>query len=76
MASPSNKDWGEIHAKAWRDPKFRELLEKDPTAAVKQYASETGKNYDRIVTVGDKPGGVPDHELHEHEEATIPPACC
>ena len=27
MGAPTKKDWGQIHAKAWRDPEFRKLLE-------------------------------------------------
>ena len=68
MSDVTNEDWAKIHAKAWRDAKFRELLECDPTAAVKQYGQEVGKTFKKIVRLEKRPpeqGG--DH---------IPPACC
>jgi hypothetical protein len=76
MAAPSKADWGKIHAKAWKDPKFRKLLETDPTKAVKQYGAEAGKTFDKIVKVAPKPKGVSDDKLHKHDQAAVPPACC
>jgi hypothetical protein len=75
-AAPSHEDWGNIHAKAWTDPTFRTLLETDPTAAIKQYASETGKKFDRLMWVPEKPEGVATSELSKHGSAMFPPACC
>lgn len=46
---PDQDDWVKIHAKAWQDPAFRQLLETDPTAAVQQYGAEVGKTFERIV---------------------------
>jgi hypothetical protein len=75
MAAPTKRDWGQIHAKAWRDPEFRKLLERDPTKAVMQYAKEAGKKFDKIVKVARKPKGDP-AKLHKSPVATTPPACC
>ncbi len=74
MANLSNTDWGKIHAKAWRDPKFRKLLETDPTAAVKAYGKEVGKTFDKIVTLRSRPASVPDKHF-EHVNP-FPPTCC
>ncbi|MEW2917428.1 MULTISPECIES: hypothetical protein [Ruegeria] len=76
MTAPTNEDWGKMHAKAWKDPEFRTLLEQDPTAAVKAYGEEIGKTFSKIVNVGDKPDDVHDDDLHEHDTAVAPPACC
>lgn len=54
----TEKEWGEVYAKAWVDEKFRSLLENDPTAALKQFASDAGKNWDTLVAVPPKPGGA------------------
>jgi len=76
MGAPTKKDWGAIHAKAWKDKKFRTLLETDPTKAVKQYGKEVGKTFDKVVKVAPKPKGADDAKLHQHSDATQPPACC
>jgi hypothetical protein len=76
MGAPTNKDWGQIHAKAWRDPAFRTLLETDPTKAVEKYGKEVGKSFDKLVKVRPRPKGVPDEKLDTHADATTPPACC
>ena len=76
MSAPTKKDWGKIHAKAWRDPYFRELLEQDPKAAIELYAKVEGKKFSQVVKLGPKPSGVDDDKLHEHEDALVPPACC
>lgn len=76
MSAPTNKDWGRIHAKAWRDPEFRKLLEQDPKKAVAQYGKEVGKTFDKIVRIRPKPKGVANEQLERHEDATAPPACC
>ena len=76
MGAPSNKDWGRIHAKAWRDPAFRTLLETDPAKAVAKYGKEVGKTFDKVVKVRARPKGVADAELHKQADATTPPACC
>lgn len=76
MAAPTNKDWGQIHAKAWRDPAFRTLLEQDPKKALVQYGKEVGKTFDKIVKISPRPKGVAAEDLAKHENATAPPACC
>jgi hypothetical protein len=73
---PTNSDWGNIHAKAWKDPQFRQLLETDPTQAVQVYANEVGKSFAQIVTVAPAPNpqDIPEEFwplLHQ-----TPPACC
>jgi hypothetical protein len=73
---PTKEDWGKIHAKAWKDPQFRQLLETNPTEAVKKYGNEVGKAFDKIVAVDPppNPGDVPEELwplLHQ-----APPACC
>ena len=75
MGAPTKKDWGQIHAKAWRDPAFRKLLEMDPTKAVKTYAKEAGKTFTKVVKVAKKPKGDPE-KLHKSPVAMTPPACC
>jgi hypothetical protein len=76
MAAPTKKDWGQIHARAWRDPEYRKLLETDPTKAVKQYAKQAGKTFDRVMKIAPKPKGSDQDKLHTAPEATTPPACC
>lgn len=73
---PTNADWGEIHAKAWQDPQFRNLLETDPTQAVKDYGASVGKSFDQIVMIkpAPDPQQIPEKFwplLHQ-----TPPACC
>jgi hypothetical protein len=53
MRALHKNDWVSIHAKAWEDPKFRDLLEKDPTAAVKQWAKEHRQSVDKIVDLSE-----------------------
>jgi hypothetical protein len=54
MSALSKNDWVNIHAKAFDDPKFRDLLEKDPTAAVRQWASETHRPHpEKIVDLSE-----------------------
>jgi hypothetical protein len=74
VAEISNEEWGKIHAKAWRDPEFKRLLETDPTKAIRDYGKEVGKTFDRIVTVRDKPTDV--SEEHWPTFHQVPPACC
>jgi hypothetical protein len=76
MGAPTNKDWGQIHAKAWRDREFRTLLEQDPKKALAQYGKEVGKTFDQVVKIAPKPKGVAAEDLARHENATAPPACC
>jgi hypothetical protein len=70
----TNKDWGKIHAKAWLDPEFRNLLETDPTRAIKQYGREVGKTFDKIVKLRAKPKGIPDDFLADVNP--FAPSCC
>jgi hypothetical protein len=76
MGAPTKKDWGRIHAKAWREPAFRTLLEQDPKKALAQYGKEVGKTFDKVVKVASPPKGVDKDSFHKHENATAPPACC
>ena len=67
MATLTNKDWGKIHAKAWTDPKYRKLLETDPTKAIKAYGKEVGKTFKKMV------------KLKKSELSSahpFPPSCC
>lgn len=73
MAKLTESDWGKIHAKAWRDAKFRKLLETDPTKAIKAYGKEVGKTFTKIVNLRDKPD-IPDPHLHKVNP--YPPSCC
>jgi hypothetical protein len=70
----TNQDWGKIHAKAWRDPKFRHLLETDPTAAIKCYGLAVGKTFGKMVIVRPRPASVHDSALEEVNP--FPPSCC
>jgi hypothetical protein len=70
----TNRDWGEIHKKAWLDDKFKQLLETDPTQAVKEYGMAVGKTFDKIVTVRPKPDHIPDDFLQDVNP--FPPSCC
>jgi hypothetical protein len=49
----TSDDWTNIHAKAWSDPKFRDLLETDPTKAIHEWAKERGRKIQRIVDLSD-----------------------
>jgi hypothetical protein len=78
VAVLTNKEWGKIHAKAWTDPKFRKLLERDPTKAIKAYGKEVGKTFNKMVKVTPRPkkakrGATADQLVHFHPH---PPSCC
>lgn len=75
MGAPTKADWGRIHAKAWKEPEFRKLLETDPTKAVNTWAKDNGKSFDKLMKIAPKPTGEPD-KLHKSPVATTPPACC
>jgi hypothetical protein len=45
----TKQDWVEIHAKAWKDPVFKALLETDPTTAVRLWAAERKRAVNKIV---------------------------
>ena len=74
----TNADWGKIHAKAWREQPFRELLETDPTAAVKQYVKQAHPGYDqvkmKIVKLRAAPSDVPPEFWDDVNP--FPPSCC
>jgi hypothetical protein len=73
VAAPTNADWGKIHAKAWTNPKFRKLLETDPSKAVRAYGKAVGKKFTKILKLAPKPkAGRRPLELR-HRRA---PACC
>ena len=62
---PSHSDWNKIHAKAWKDAKFRELLENDPRKAIAQWGDEHGIKFDKVVQTAEPA-----------DENIAPPACC
>jgi hypothetical protein len=70
MADLTKDDWAKIHAKAWKDPKFRHLLETDPTAAIKSWAKEVGRNVGKIVDFSD---WIKEDETDWNYG---PPSCC
>lgn len=82
MAQLSDKDWGKIHAKAWLDPKFRALLESDPTAAIRAYEKAEGYKpgyFDKIVRVGKAPSKKVTKKADQailEAAAPWPPWCC
>jgi len=76
MTTLTSEDWGNIHKRAWTDDRFRQLLEHDPRAAIDEYGKEVGKYFSTIVDVPPKPSDMHDDELHKHETAIVPPACC
>lgn len=81
MGAPNGSDWGRIHAKAWTDPAYHKLLESDPTAAIQQYAKESGRSFDKFMSVGAKPSDISDEHLKkvvsgDAHHTSGPPACC
>ncbi|MEM8662544.1 MAG: hypothetical protein AAGF49_00290 [Pseudomonadota bacterium] len=76
MTMPTQEDWAKIHAMAWRDPGYKELLETDPRKALDVYAEQAGKSFSKIVEVAPKPADVSDEDLHKQSHAKYPPACC
>jgi hypothetical protein len=74
--TPTAEDWGNIHAKAWKDAQFRHLLETDPTKAVTQYGAQIGKKYERIVIVAPAPNPAKIPEELWPLLLQAPPACC
>ncbi|MGK7874246.1 MAG: hypothetical protein AB4426_13310 [Xenococcaceae cyanobacterium] len=73
---PTNKDWGNIHAKAWCDSDFRKLLEEDPTQALAQYGNEVGKTFTKRVKLPERPKDVKEEDLHLLPDFQYPVACC
>ncbi len=74
MAAPTREQWSHIHARAWKDDKFRALLESNPSAALELYGKDNDQVFDKVIDIGPRPEGVSDEELHKHHN--IPPACC
>jgi hypothetical protein len=77
MSQISDADWGKIHAKAWRDPEFRRLLETDPTQAIHSYAKEAKialTKDTKLVTLREKPADIPDQYLDKVHQSV--PWCC
>jgi hypothetical protein len=81
----TNTDWGKIHAKAWGDKVFRELLETDPTEAIQQYVKkhlpEVAKAFGgevkiriKMVKLRAAPEDVP--EEFWDDVNPFPPSCC
>jgi hypothetical protein len=73
VADITGEDWGNIHAKAWRDPEFKRLLETDPTKAIRDYGQSIGKTFDKIVFVRPRPN-IADEFLPFVNP--FPPSCC
>jgi len=82
VAKLSDEDWGKIHAKAWLDPKFRNLLETDPTKAIREYEKSIGQPagyFTQIVRVGKPPSKTALKKIPEEvlqRAAPWPPWCC
>ena len=74
VAQLTGEDWGKIHAKAWTNDRFRQLLETDPTKAIKEYGDEVGKTFERILTLRPRPEGIADDFLADINP--FPPSCC
>lgn len=78
MAKLSDADWGKIHAKAWKEPKFRKLLETDPGRAIRTYYKATYKRNlpkgTKIMTIRKRPANVPHEHLHKVHQFV--PWCC
>lgn len=74
VPQPTGEDWGKIHALAWKNSSFRDLLEKDPTRAVKEYGEKHGKEFEKIVVVRPAPKDIPDEFLADVNP--FPPSCC
>jgi hypothetical protein len=74
----TNTDWGKIHAKAWKEPAFREKLETDPTAAIKEYVNATHPGVAQIkikmVKLRAAPADVPPQFWDDVNP--FPPSCC
>jgi hypothetical protein len=79
MPAPTNQDWGNIYAMAWKDPKFKYLLETNPVQAIAEYGKTVGKTFDAIV---DPAALSPPANLNQVPEEfwpllhQAPPACC
>lgn len=58
-------DMAQVYAKAWVDDAFRTLLETDPTAALKQYAAEHGREWTSLVKVP-APAAAPTSDTDEN----------
>ncbi len=75
MAYIDNQSWGRILAEAWLDSAFKDLLEKDPAAAVQEFAKRYPQNplppYDTLSPIGDRPTEFTDEELKKIAEGTI-----
>lgn len=73
MSSPDGH-WEAIHKKCAEDPDFRALLEKDPRAALDQYAKDTGIDpFEKVVSMPDDDGL---QHLITGGGHSAPPACC
>ena len=73
MSSPDGH-WEEIHKKCASDPEFRDMLEKDPRAALDQYAKDAGvEPFDKIVKM---PADTSLDDLIASGGHSAPPACC
>ena len=74
--------WGRIHAKAWSDETFRDLLEREPGTAVRNFCSEANLPVpEKVMYVSARPESWGDAELAaviagEAEYDHAVPACC
>jgi hypothetical protein len=55
----SSAEWAKVYARAWQDPEFKSLLERDPAAAVRECGIE-GKH---VFQVDPRPGDLDDTQL-------------
>jgi hypothetical protein len=74
----SSQIWGRIHAHAWADADFKDRLETDPTATVRQFLvhqlgwSEAEANHARILKVGTRPDDLSDSQLQSAASGQSP----
>jgi hypothetical protein len=92
----TNHDWGKIHAMAWRgekvqvrdergvevDTDFKELLERDPTAAIRAYAEKEYNvnrrrlNLNKIIRLRAAPDPEDVPQEFWDDVNPFPPSCC
>ena len=77
----TNADWGKIHARAWRDERFRTMLEQDPTGAIRLFLSDKfGRDRVpatiKIVKLRPAPDRDDVPEDFWEDVNPFPPSCC
>ena len=71
-SAPTYDDWKEMLALAWQDPSFRQQLETDPTTAIKAWAKDNGREYERLLTLVERAD-----QLRAHDDGDVAmPTCC